>query len=309
MSLSVSAIIPTWNVGGTITATLTALKRQTAPPLEIIVVDSGSGDDTVQRAGAAGALVMTLPVFDHGATRTAAARQARGDIVVFFTQDARICRNDILEEILTPFSTDPEIAAVFGRQIPCKDANFFAQHLRGFNYPESSYVRIYDDRDRLGVKTIFFSNAFGAYRRDALGKAGWFKAGLIFGEDMLAAAALLKMGFKIAYSASAQVTHSHNYSLMREFSRYFDMGVMHRREPWLLDEFGSPEGEGVKYVGSVIKAAAGAGKWRLLPETLTRIAAKYCGYLAGRHHGLLPANLCAALSMNPAWWRRGCGKT
>ncbi|MFE0678513.1 hypothetical protein ACFW26_34910, partial [Streptomyces sp. NPDC058867] len=46
------------------------------------------------------------------------------------------------------------------------------------------------------------------------------------------------------------VHHSHSYSIGEEFRRYFDVGVMHARAPWLLDRFGKAEGEGKRFVQS-----------------------------------------------------------
>lgn len=67
---------------------------------------------------------------------------------------------------------------------------------------------------------------------------------------MYVAAKMLKCGWKVAYCANATVYHSHNYSLLDEFRRYFDIGVFNAREPWVLAEFGVAESEGVKFIRS-----------------------------------------------------------
>ena len=88
--MSVSVILPTLNAAGEIAALLAALMDQTQPPEEILVVDSGSTDDTAELARAHGARVMSVPrdQFDHGGTRDAALRQTAGEFVLFLTQDA-----------------------------------------------------------------------------------------------------------------------------------------------------------------------------------------------------------------------------
>ena len=44
--------------------------------------------------------------------------------------------------------------------------------------------------------------------------------------------------------------HSHNYTFFEEFKRYFDVGVFHEKESWILEEFGQASGEGANYVKS-----------------------------------------------------------
>jgi rhamnosyltransferase len=69
---------------------------------------------------------------------------------------------------------------------------------------------------------------------------------------MSVAARLLMAGKRVAYVAEACVHHSHNYSLVQEFRRYFDTGVFHARSPWLLQEFGTANSEGLRFVRSEI---------------------------------------------------------
>lgn len=57
---------------------------------------------------------------------------------------------------------------------------------------------------------------------------------MIFGEDTIAAAMLLQGGKKIAYVSDAEAYHSHNYTVGQEFKRYFDIGVLHSTENWIL---------------------------------------------------------------------------
>ena len=55
-------------------------------------------------------------------------------------------------------------------------------------------------------------------------------------------------GWRTAYVAEAQVYHSHPFTVVQEFRRYFDTGVYHRQEMWLRESFGSPVGEGKRFV-------------------------------------------------------------
>ncbi|MCI6586375.1 MAG: glycosyltransferase, partial [Oscillibacter sp.] len=78
--MRISLIIPTLNAGKELGALLAALRAQTVPPDEIIVVDSASEDDTRSVAEAAGAIFIPIARkdFDHGGTRHMALMRSTG---------------------------------------------------------------------------------------------------------------------------------------------------------------------------------------------------------------------------------------
>ena len=246
--MNISIIIPTYNAEKYLPTLLEALKSQEIS-FELMIIDSSSTDNTVEIAKTYTNRIIVIPnaEFDHGGTRTKAAKTATGDIIVFLTQDALPCENDSIEKILKPFR-DARVAAVFGRQIPYKNTSLFGKHLRAFNYRETSYVRTLQDKEQYGIKTAFLSDSFAAYRKSSLEYIDWFKDGLIVGEDTYAGAKILVDGFSLAYCAEAKVYHSHSYTIIEEFKRYFDIGVFHKSEHWILETFGKAEGEGGKYV-------------------------------------------------------------
>lgn len=298
-----SIIIPTYNGGTTLRQLLTMVTQQSIPVHELLIVDSSSQDNTVQIAKEYGAQVTSIAQasFDHGGTRTMMAKKATGDILVFLTQDALPVSEDAVEKLIEPL-LEKKADVAYGRQLPRPEANVFAAHLRHFNYPVTSGLRSFEDRQRYGLKTVFISNSFAAYRKQALGQVEYFKNGLIFGEDTCTVGRMLMGGGKVAYVAEAQVYHSHNYSLKEEFKRSFDIGVLHVQEHWLLDTFGKAEGHGLAYVQSEVAAMRNAGKIHLLPLAVLRNFLKYSGYKMGRMHASLPGILVRSMSMNRSWW-------
>lgn len=301
----ISVIIPTLNGEGTLEHFFVALKRQHLQASEVLVVDSSSADRSVEIAREYGAEVISIArsEFDHGGTRTMLARQAKGDFLVFFTQDAILASRDALQLLVTPLQ-DGTVACSYGRQLPNIDASPVAAHLRLFNYPPESLQRAYDDRSRYGLKTIFISNSFAAYRKDRLEEVGYFKNGLIFGEDTCTLGRILAAGHKVAYVGEAAVYHSHNYTMRAELRRSFDIGVLHSREKWLLDTYGQAEGVGAQYVRSAVKDLLGAKHYLLIPDCLLRSMVKLIGYKLGRSYKILPATWRPVLSMNRLWWKR-----
>jgi glycosyltransferase involved in cell wall biosynthesis len=82
----VTAIVPTRNSGRTLWACLESLRRQTYEPLELIVVDNGSTDDTVRIAEALGDVVSSKGP-ERSAQRNEGARLASGAYFLFVDSD------------------------------------------------------------------------------------------------------------------------------------------------------------------------------------------------------------------------------
>lgn len=274
-----------------------------SPRPDCLVVDSSSNDKTVPTAARHDIQVRVIDraSFDHGGTRNIALQMKGRKFIVFMTQDAVAADSNAVTELLKPFS-DEKVAAVYGRQLPRKDADVFGAFARLRNYPSESYIRSYEDRKRFGLKTAFISNSFSAYRRSVLDSMGGFPEGLIFGEDMYMAAKMLKAGWKVAYAADACVVHSHDYTALQEFRRYFDMGVLHAEAQWIRLEFGSAEKEGVGYVSEELKYVLKHAFWRL-PESIMRTALKFLGFRLGLLHQRLPLSLKSRLGMNPGYFK------
>ncbi|MHB1348480.1 MAG: glycosyltransferase family 2 protein [Desulfobulbaceae bacterium] len=300
---AISVIIPTLNGGSRFGELLAGLRDQTLAPDEILVIDSGSRDETLTQAGRYGALVLSIEPrdFDHGGTRTMGAEAANGNLLIYLTQDAVPADPRALENLVAAFADD-RVAAAYGRQLPFPDATCFARHLRTFNYPERSVIRCFEDRVRYGFKTAFISNSFAAYRREALAEVGYFQRGLVFGEDTFTVAKLLRRGYCVAYAAEARVLHSHNYTVGQDFRRYFDIGVAHAAHRELLKDFGSPGGEGRRFVASELKALIREHQYPRLPESVLRNVVKLMAYHLGKRYTLLPRGMARRCSLNRGWW-------
>lgn len=200
----VVCVIPTYNGKLDLLRLAQSFSIQTLST-DIIVIDSGSTDGTCDVAKSfASCVEVILPKdFNHGATRQMIINKFPDyDFYIYLTQDAELENPFALEKIVAYFS-DPSVGAVCGRQIPHLDADFFAYHARTFNYPDSTSIRSIADSQKLGLKTIFLSNSFAAYRRFAIQSIGGFPNDVIFGEDMYVAGKMILSGWKVAYSADA----------------------------------------------------------------------------------------------------------
>ena len=303
-SVRFGLVVPTFNAGSSWSDFLASLEKQSVQPSRRLIIDSSSTDRTAPLAKDAGFEVITIAQseFDHGGTRQQGFdAMADCDVVIFVTQDILFPETTVLEQLLMAFMK-PEIGAAYGRQLPFPDANLSERNSRTFNYPPESQVKSLADRKRLGLKTAFLSNSFAAYRREAFDAVGGFPARQILGEDMYVAGKLLLADWKVAYCSDAAVFHSHNQSLWKVMRRSFDTGVFHDTEPWLLETFTSPEGEGVRLVVTEIKRFWRENPFSIL-QPVVRNALRFCAYRLGRLHRFLPIWFNRFFSLNRLFWR------
>jgi rhamnosyltransferase len=242
--------------------------------------------------------------FDHGGTRTMAGSMASGEILVYLTQDVLPASADMTANLTAPLRESEDIWLSYGRQLPSFQATEIAAHLREFNYPAESQVRSFADREKYGFRTVFVSNSCAAYRHQRLAEIGYFESNLIFGEDSCAAGRLLAKGGRIAYSADAAVYHSHNYSWSEDFHRYFDIGVFHQSQSWLLESYGGAGGRGLDYIRSGFTYLRRRRSYGMIGDFMVRVGVKFLGYRLGRIHRRLPVSVATQLSMNKSWWER-----
>lgn len=297
-------IIPTRNAGAFAERQLAALSRQSLQPNELLVIDSSSGDDTAARYSVYGARVEVInPAnFNHGGTRGWASTLVDADVLIYMTQDAIPNDPDALRNLHGELLSEADIGVAYGRQLPHPDAGLLGAHARRFNYPAQSRTKRLSDASELGIKTCYSSDSFAAYRRTALQAVGGFPRDVIGSEDAFVAGKMLLAGYAVRYAASACVEHSHDYQLLEEFRRYFDIGTFYGRERWIADSFGRAGSEGKRFILSELAALKAAGALHRAPEVLLRSALKLLGYQLGYHGHLLPVALKRHCSMFAAYW-------
>ena len=303
---SFALIVPTLNPGPAWLSWLRVFAEQSVHLCQAIVIDSGSSGPEIEQSQQYGFEMIRIAKseFNHGGTRQKAVQHLRSDIevVVFLTQDAIFATRDSLANLVKVFN-DPDVAAAYGRQLPHKDAKPLGAHARQFNYGSVSSLRSLASVPELGFKTCFISNSFAAYRVKDLQAVGGFPPDVILGEDTCVAAKLILSGKKVAYVANACVYHSHDYTILEEFRRYFDTGVLHAQQPWLIESFGGATGEGKRFVVSELKYL-GKNAPYLVPTALIRTFMKLLGYRLGRAYIRLPAGWLPYLSMHKGFWQK-----
>jgi rhamnosyltransferase len=266
----------------------------------VLVVNSSSGDGTVELAERLGAETLVVPraSFDHGLTRELARRRLGTDIVAMLTPDAHPTADDFLDRLTAPLR-DGCCALAYGRQLPREGAGLMERLGRAFSYPDTSHVRSLADWPQLGSYTHFCSNACAAWSNAALDAIGGFKPTLV-SEETVAAAELLECGYLIAYVAEATVVHSHAQTLWGAFRRQFDVGYTRRLHAGLLLARERDEVRGRQFARLVLSEA----KLGELPGAVAHLAAAWLGYRTGLLGPSLPARLAGRLSGQDYYWAR-----
>ncbi len=227
---SVSALLVTKNGARYLAEVLDGIGRQQGHfhLEEIIAVDSGSRDGSPEILRQAGARVISIPAaaFGHGKTRNLAASQARGDYLVFLTQDATPARTDWLDRLIAPLLADPLIVGTYSHHKPRPDCHpmewrrIVQEEMTG--RPDSCVNSAVNnpDYDRNPSLFNFFANTGSAIRRQTWSRIPWPE--VEFGEDQLWAKRVLTAGYKTAYCADSVMYHSHGYGAWANFRRHFD---------------------------------------------------------------------------------------
>ncbi len=306
--MKVDIIIPVYKPDKTFFELIDKLEKQTLPVHKIILMNTEEkyfeklmyGKRFIETYHNIDVYHLSKKEFDHGRTRNKGVKKSDADIFIMMTQDA-IPADDGLVEKLVQALEQPDVVSAYARQLPKEDCGIIEAYTRGFNYPEQSMVKSKQDLNKLGIKTYFCSNVCCAYRRDIFEQLGGFINHAIFNEDMVYAAKVIQMDYKIAYVAEACVLHSHNYTCGQQFHRNFDIGVSQADHPEVFADVPS-EGEGIRSVKATMKYLKAQKKGKLIPRLILQSGCKYMGYLLGKHYKHLPGKLVLRCTMNRDYW-------
>ena len=124
-SPAISVVIPVKNEAKKIRACIEGILSQTVPVIEVVVVDSGSTDGTLEVLKEYEIVkVLQIPPdeFNHGQTRNLGVSHTNGEFVLLTVGDARAYNEFWIEELLKGFA-DEEVAGVCGQQVVPHDTD------------------------------------------------------------------------------------------------------------------------------------------------------------------------------------------
>ena len=321
-NIRASVLIPVKNGGALLGEVLDAIQAQQVPwPFEIIVVDSGSSDDSVGLARRKGVRVESVASseFGHGRTRNLLGSLSKGEFLVFLTQDAKPATEHWLANMVAGCDAAPDIAGAFGPHLAYTEARHvthreLAQHFAGFG-KNLSVVRLEDPvrfMNDPGYRQWlhFFSNNNSCIRR-----AAWEKVPLpdvMFAEDQTWALRAIEAGYAKAFVPNAVVYHSHDFgiweTLQRNFdeARSFDLYFGYRLQSSLSGALVSGAQLAKRDLGWLREA--GLRGWRLTKNAgyMAGIeGARVLGQFLGTRHARLPGWLLRIASRDQQLQRQG----
>ena len=244
MCKTVSVVIPVKNGAKTIRACIEGILAQSVPVKEIIVIDSGSTDGTIDIINGYDEVnLIEIPPndFNHGLTRNLGVQKATGKFVILTVQDARPYNEYWIEELLKGF-TDNEVAGVCGQQFTPheKDKNpveWFRpisgpQFMRYQFKTKEEFIQLTPTEKKYICR---WDDVTAMYKRIVLLEVPFQKTS--FCEDTIWARDAIIKGYAIVYNDNAKVYHYHiqdadfvykrNFTIM--YVLYRNLGYLQKR--------------------------------------------------------------------------------
>ncbi len=301
----ISVVIPVKDGGADLVRCLDAIRGQVVgDKVEVVVVDSGSRDGSVEAARSHGARVHEIPPaeFGHGRTRNLGAELANGEVLVFTSQDAYAADETWLARLVASLESGVRFAGVYGRQLPHDDATPPERYFLDFLYGPAPRVQRLDGEGEPDFQQTLFSNVNSAIPR-AVWREFPFAESLIMSEDQEWSRRVLQAGYELVYEPAAAVHHSHRYSIATAFRRFFDSGVSAERS-YAAGRGGSSalRRAGARYARGEVGWLWETGQRRWIPYAAAYELAKFTGMQLGRRHRRLPRPLKRRFSALESYW-------
>jgi glycosyltransferase involved in cell wall biosynthesis/2-polyprenyl-3-methyl-5-hydroxy-6-metoxy-1,4-benzoquinol methylase len=212
----VSIIIPTYNGGIELKELIKKLKvQEQIAKIEIIIIDSGSKDGTVEYCKDESNKLIEIKNedFSHSYARNLGVENASGDYLLFVTQDVKIKDTLWIYDMFEPIM-DNEVVAVSSIDVPRVDADLFSRISHDYHRKflglydediitvmpeEENHITMRKNAQISDVNCLIRKDIFLDYRYDG-----------DYAEDLLLGINLLKGGYKLGLLVSTNVIHSHN---------------------------------------------------------------------------------------------------
>ncbi|HEY2329385.1 MAG TPA: glycosyltransferase family 2 protein [Verrucomicrobiae bacterium] len=209
----VSIIMRSFNEAWALRATLPALLAQEYKNWELIVIDSGSTDgsqELIRRVSPKQFIQISPHEYNPGRVMNFGMHVARSEFGIFLNADATPQGMNWLRPLVEALF-DPQVAAVFGRQIPRPDCRAVFAH---------DYERCFGEKRASAGWEHFFSMASSGIRKDIWARRG-FSERLQYSEDDEYTRWCRAQGCKIIYVPESVAMHSHNYTSEQAYKRSF----------------------------------------------------------------------------------------
>ncbi len=272
------------------------LDQEFAGNYEVLVIDSGSTDRTVDIASGFPVRLCTISPaeFHHGRTRHLGIFETASDLVVLLNGDATPTNRHWLSALVE--AVRPEcVAAAYSRQVPYRGAYPMEECFLRFVYPPDSGAGL----KSAPFLTPFFSTVSCVLKRSVY-ECEPFSSTIVMSEDQEWSRRVVNRGYRVTYAPKSEVYHSHNYPLAQALRRFFDAGMTARisyleRNP---GNWSSLARHALRYPLHELRFLVKRGHAAWIPYALVYEATKCLGFVLGLLFDVMPKWLVSRLSLN-----------
>jgi rhamnosyltransferase len=252
---------------------------------EVVVVDSESraADVALMRGYPLELRQIRMSEFGHGRTRNYLGKLAQGRVLLYLSQDAQPSGTEWMQRLVKPLE-DESVAGVYARQIPRATADPLIRFFLARTYGDRPARRHVAHAGPVRIDDIFFSNVSSALRRDVWQRFPF--RDVTMSEDQYWAHDVLRAGYDVVYEPTAQVVHSHNYSLATLYRRNRQSGASLRGQ--IADTPAAIARRGLGYIFAQVAYLLRSGCPHWLPYMLAYEATKAIGFSMGLRFGHEP---------------------
>ena len=207
----VSIVIRCLNEEKYIGTLLDGIQEQSHQTVEIIVVDSGSTDRTIEIAQKYPIKLLYIDPakFSFGRALNIGCATATGEFIINASAHVYPVYRDWISGMIEPFS-DPKVALTYGKQRGTDESHYSERRIMAKWFPEQS---------NLHQTHPFCNNANAAIRRELWDMLP-YNEDLTGVEDTDWAVRTIALGYQLAYVADAEIIHNHHESPKRIYNRY-----------------------------------------------------------------------------------------
>lgn len=230
MEYTISVVIRTYNEQKHLAEVLESLKRQTYKSYEIIIIDSGSTDNTIKIAQKYDSKIIHIKKeeFNYSYASNIGVDNASGDIICFLSGHSVPVKETYLLDI-NKVLQDEKIGGCYGDVIALQDGSFVEKMFNGLGYIKN---RLKGKGSKIELETDIhpgiFSCSNASARKELLLKhpfaseLGWG------GEDIEVAYRIIQDGYYIARVPELLVMHSHGSGLKKFIKEFRNWRIMYQ---------------------------------------------------------------------------------
>ena len=226
-----SVVIPTKNAGAGFRESLEMIFQQELPySFEVIVVDSGSEDETLDICRDYPVNILQIPAeeFNHGRTRNYAISRSRGEFIVLVVQDAVPANSRWMGSLVAALESDSRAAGAYSRHLASPEADFLVRRNTEYWHSQQGrrVVQRIEDPEAFAQMNVAqkmslcrFDNVSSAIRRSVWESCPF--PPIAFAEDLAWALQVLRLGHHLIYEPESMVYHSHDRGFLYDLRRMY----------------------------------------------------------------------------------------